>query len=61
MEVKDSNGRLSAHIDGVMNRWENDITWMSCDSLHAWFKTHSRFIAMVFSLIARRRVRATLT
>ena len=21
MEVKDSNGRISTHIDGVMNRW----------------------------------------
>ena len=27
---------------------------MSCDSLHAWFKTQSCFIAMVSSLIARR-------
>ena len=29
---------------------------MSCDSLHAWFKAQSRFIAMVSSLIARRWV-----
>ena len=34
-----------------------DISWMSCDSLHAWFKTQSWFIAMVSSLTARRWVR----
>ena len=30
-----------------------DLTWISCDSLHNWLKTQSRFIAMISSLIAR--------
>ena len=37
---------------------ECDTTWISCDSLHAWWLTKSRFIkAMVFCLFARQWVR----
>ena len=34
-----------------------DITWIICDSLHAWLLIQSLCIAMVSSLIARRWVR----
>ena len=28
-----------------------NVTWISCDNLHAWLSTQSRFIAMVSSLM----------
>ena len=34
-----------------------DITWISCDSLHAWLQTQSRVLAVASSSIARRWVR----
>ena len=34
-----------------------DITWVSCDSLHAWLLTQPWFIAIVSSVIARQWVR----
>ena len=33
------------------------VTWISCDSLHAWLQTQSRVLAVASSSIARRWVR----
>ena len=48
---------FSDQFKKIIKRYIKDITWMSCDSLHAWFKTQSRFIALDSSLIAGRWVR----
>ena len=45
----------SKRLSNVIKRL--DITWISCDSLHAWCKHNHVFIAMVSSLIARRWIR----
>ena len=39
---------LSDQFKMVIIRYKKlDITWISCDSLHAWLQTQSRFLAMV--------------
>ena len=49
---------FSDQFKNIIKRYKGklDITWISCDSLHAWLLTRSRVLAVVSSSIARRRL-----
>ena len=51
--------KITVRNPKIIKRYKKkmDITWISCDSLHAWLQTQSRVLAVASSSIARRWVR----